>query len=159
MNEKGQFIKSDYQLIHSNETLIKMYKTMVTLNVMDQIFYDAQRQGRISFYMTAFGEEATHIGSAAALKDDDMVFGQYREQGVLMYRGFGLDAFAHQCFSTTADLGKGRQMPVHYGSRELHFQTISSPLGTQIPQAAGAAYALKREGKQNIVICYFGEGK
>jgi 2-oxoisovalerate dehydrogenase E1 component alpha subunit len=43
------------------------------------------------------------------------------------------------------DEGKGRQMPVHYGSKELAFQTISSPLGTQIPQAAGSAYAMKLE--------------
>lgn len=34
-------------------------------------------------------------------------------------------------------------MPVHYGSAALHFQTISSPLATQIPQAVGAAYSLK----------------
>jgi hypothetical protein len=39
-----------------------------------------------------------------------------------------------QCFSNVDDLGKGRQMPVHYGSRALNFHTISSPLGTQIPQ-------------------------
>ena len=51
-------------------------------------------------------------------------------------------------------LGKGRQMPVHYGSTELHFQTISSPLGTQLPHAAGAAYAFKREGKGRVVCLY-----
>jgi len=49
------------------DTLVKMYKGMVTLNVMDNILYDAQRQGRISFYMTNYGEEATHFGSSAAL--------------------------------------------------------------------------------------------
>jgi len=49
-------------------------------------------------------------------------------------------------------------MPVHYGSAKLHFQTISSPLSTQIPQAAGAAYACKLEGKGRVVACYFGEG-
>lgn len=38
-------------------------------------------QGRISFYMTNYGEEGTHIGSAAALDPNDMVFGQYREAG------------------------------------------------------------------------------
>ena len=47
-------------------------------------------QGRISFYMTNFGEEATHIGSAAALRGDDVVYAQYREAGVLLYRGFKL---------------------------------------------------------------------
>ena len=65
---------------------------------------------------------------------------------------------ADQCFSNVADRGKGRQMPVHYGSKEHHFQTISSPLGTQLPQAAGAAYALKLEGRKKIACVYFGEG-
>lgn len=49
-------------------------------------------------------------------------------------------------------------MPVHYGSKKLHFQTISSPLATQIPQSVGAGYALKREGTNRICVCYFGEG-
>ena len=56
------------------------------------------------------------------------------------------------------DIGAGRQMPVHYGSRELGYVTISSPLTTQLPQAAGSAYALKRAGENRVVICYFGEG-
>lgn len=47
-------------------------------------------------------------------------------------------------------------MPIHYGSKPLNFVTISSPLATQIPQAAGAAYALK--GQNRVVVCYFGEG-
>lgn len=51
-------------------------------------------------------------------------------------------------------------MPVHYGSKEHHFHTISSPLGTQLPQASGAAYALKRTPgrEKNCVVCYAGEG-
>lgn len=135
-----------------------MMKNMVTLTVMDQILYDAQRQGRISFYMTNSGEEATHIGSAAALQPDDPIFGQYREVGAIMWRGFTLADIMNQCYSNHLDPGKGRQMPVHYGSAKHHFQTISSPLGTQIPQAAGAAYALKMRGQKNVVMCYFGEG-
>lgn len=131
---------------------------MIRLNQMDQFLYDIQRQGRISFYMTAFGEEATHFGSAAALDSDDVIYAQYREAGVLMWRGFNYDDFCNQCYSNHLDYGKGRQMPMHYGSRELNFHTISSPLTTQLPQAAGCAYALKLEGKQNVCVCYFGEG-
>lgn len=65
---------------------------------------------------------------------------------------------ADQCFSNAADLGRGRQMPVHYGSKELNFQTISSPLATQLPQAVGVSYAMKNAKKNNISIVYFGEG-
>ena len=138
--------------------VVKMYTDMVTLETMDNVLYDAQRQGRISFYMTNYGEEATHVGSAAALDASDMVFGQYREAGVLMWRGFTLDDFMNQCYSNELDPAKGRQMPIHYGSKELNFQTISSPLATQMPQASGAAYAYKMNGEDRCVICYFGEG-
>ena len=51
-----------------------------------------------------------------------------------MYRGFTLDQFMDQCYSNCADGGKGRQMPVHYGSKNHNFITISSPLATQMPQ-------------------------
>ncbi|CAG0891773.1 unnamed protein product, partial [Darwinula stevensoni] len=151
MNAKGQVIDpaSDPHKISmisqlNDELLVKMYKDMTLMNAMDRILYESQRQGRISFYMTNFGEEGTHIGSAAALDPKDLVFGQYREAGVLMYRGFTLDDFMNQCYSNAEDLGKGKQMPVHYGCSKLNFVTISSPLATQMPQAVGAAYAYKR---------------
>eukprot|EP00122_Pirum_gemmata_P016878 Pgem_evm1s15791 len=64
----------------------------------------------------------------------------------------------NQCYSNAKDYGKGRQMPVHYGCRRLNFHTISSPLATQMPHASGAAYHLKRSGKDACVICFFGDG-
>lgn len=111
------------------EVVRKMFRNMVQLAVMDKILYESQRQGRISFYMTNDGEEAAHIGSAAALSDDDLIYGQYREAGILVWRGFTIADFVNQCYGNDDDLGKGRQMPVHYGSKKLNFVTISSPLG------------------------------
>lgn len=75
-----------------------------------------------------------------------------------MWRGFKLDQFMAQCYGNCDDIGHGRQMPVHYGVKAHNFVTISSPLSTQMPQAVGAAYALKRQSTGRIVICYFGEG-
>lgn len=49
---------------------------MVALQIMDTIFYEAQRQGRLSFYLTSTGEEAINIASAAALTSDDIVLPQ-----------------------------------------------------------------------------------
>ena len=51
-----------------------------------------------------------------------------------MYRGFTLDEFCDQCYGNAGDLGKGKQMPIHYGSNRCSFVTISSPLATQLPQ-------------------------
>lgn len=104
------------------------------------------------------GEEAIHIGSASALDLGDLIYGQYREAGVLVWRGFTIEQFIDQCFGNESDNGKGRQMPVHYGSKQLNFVTISSPLATQMPQAVGAAYAMKKSSPNNCVVAYFGEG-
>jgi 2-oxoisovalerate dehydrogenase E1 component subunit alpha len=140
------------------DAVVSMYKQMIELNQLDKIGYDVQRQGRISFYMTHFGEEATVIGAAHGLRTEDVVYSQYREAGVLLVRGWTMDDFMNQLHSNALDKGKGRQMPVHYGSAAHGFQTVSSPLTTQVPQAAGAAYALRQQGSEAIVACFFGEG-
>lgn len=140
------------------ETAQKMYRVMGRIQALDDVFYNAQRQGRISFYMQAAGEEAIHVGTASALKPQDVILAQYREVGVLLWRGFTVQQCADQCFGNEMDMGKGRQMPVHYGSSALNFQTISSPLTTQVPQAAGVAYALKMAKADAVSVVYFGEG-
>ncbi|XP_073970167.1 branched chain keto acid dehydrogenase E1 subunit alpha isoform X2 [Rhodnius prolixus] len=138
--------------------LVDLYKAMVKLSVTEKILYESQRQGRISFYMTSFGEEATQFGSAAALSNKDLVYAQYRETGVLLWRGFTIENIIDQCYGNDNDVAKGKQMPLHYGSKALHFVTISSPLATQMPQAVGSAYALKRAKESQCVAVYFGEG-
>eukprot|EP01133_Synstelium_polycarpum_P019009 gene19009-22754_t len=158
MNQDGIVKPESADPGFSQEEVTKMYKTMVLLNTMDSVLYDVQRQGRISFYMTSFGEEAIHIGSAVALTLEDVIFAQYRESGVLMWRGFTLDEIVNQCCSNELDPGKGRQMPVHFGSKRINVQTISSPLTTQLPQAVGSAYAQKMAGEKACTVVYFGEG-
>ncbi|SFH65520.1 thiamine pyrophosphate-dependent dehydrogenase E1 component subunit alpha [Modicisalibacter xianhensis] len=137
---------------------LRIYRAMLFTRVLDERMLAAQRQGRLSFYMQCTGEEATIIGSAAALDDEDMIMAQYREQGALAYRGFGVDEFMDQLFGNERDHGKGRQMPVHYGSKDLHYMTISSPLATQIPQATGYAYGQKLSGLGHCTLTVFGEG-
>jgi 2-oxoisovalerate dehydrogenase E1 component alpha subunit len=166
LDQNGKAVDSSRpDLDISDDLVVKMYKDMLTINILDPIMYQAQRQGRLSFYMVSAGEEGIAVGSARALEPEDVVFAQYREAGVFRARGFSLDDFMSQLFANKHDVGRGRNMPVHYGSRELKIHTISSPLATQIPQAAGAAYALKVQHLQNqetvpprIVACYFGEG-
>ena len=153
-------------LVHEDATVpamdeqqaTKIIQTMQYIRVLDERMVGAQRQGRISFYLACTGEEASTVGSAAALENQDMIMSQYREQGALAYRGFSTKEFMDQMFSNQNELNKGRQMPIHYGSKALNFMTISSPLGTQIPQASGYAYGQKMAGKEAVTICYFGEG-
>jgi 2-oxoisovalerate dehydrogenase E1 component alpha subunit len=137
---------------------VKVYEALAFHRVLDERMVASQRQGRLSFYVSALGEEAASIGGAAGLNPQDMIMTQYREQGALIYRGFSLSNFMNQMFSNSDDLGKGRQMPIHYGSNELNYMTVSSPLATQIPQASGYAYGQKLQGLDAVTICFFGEG-
>ncbi|KAF6170517.1 hypothetical protein GIB67_031925 [Kingdonia uniflora] len=89
LDENGQII-TDNTSIHQvcdKEVAVKMYRYMTTLQIMDAIFYEAQRQGRISFYLTTLGEEAINIASAAALSMDDLVFPQVHDNSAFI-RGY-----------------------------------------------------------------------
>ncbi|MGP4843481.1 thiamine pyrophosphate-dependent dehydrogenase E1 component subunit alpha [Marinobacter sp. 1Y8] len=158
LKQDGSLYKGGKAPALKKDKALRIYKAMVTTRVLDERMLAAQRQGRLSFYMQCTGEEASVVGSTAALDDADMIMAQYREQGSLAYRGFTIDEFMNQLFGNDMDYGKGRQMPVHYGSSKLNYMTISSPLATQIPQATGYAYGQKLAGKGHCTITYFGEG-
>ncbi|WP_445400220.1 thiamine pyrophosphate-dependent dehydrogenase E1 component subunit alpha [Zobellella sp. An-6] len=158
LQDDGSLFDGASPPVLDRDRALRIYDSMMFIRILDERMLAAQRQGRISFYMQCLGEEAATVASAAALDRHDMIMAQYREQGALRYRGFTLEQFMNQLFSNERDLGKGRQMPVHYGCRDIHFMTISSPLGTQIPQASGYAYAQRLKGESNTTLCYFGEG-
>lgn len=158
LNQDGSLIEGADEPKLSRDHARKIYADMLYIRLFDERMLRAQRQGRLSFYLTCDGEEAAVAGTIAAFDSQDMVMAQYREQVALRYRGFSTAQFMNQLFSNIDDVGKGRQMPVHYGCRELNMMTISSPLATQIPQAAGYAYGQKLNGRDACTVCYFGEG-
>ena len=140
------------------EELRSLYEWMVRLRALDARMVKLQRQGRIAFYVPSLGEEAAMIGTASVLQPQDWAFPAYREQGVLLYRGFPLDLLVAQCLATNSDLLKGRQMPNHFGSARLRFAVASSPVGTQIPHAVGAAWGMRLRGENGVSVVYFGDG-
>ncbi len=158
LDESGSEMNSAQIPVIKKEKALKILKSMEYTRLLDDRMIGAQRQGRISFYLASKGEEASIVASTAALSEHDMIMSQYREQGALVYRGYKTEQFMNQMFSNKLDPNKGRQMPIHYGDKALNFMTISSPLGTQIPQASGYAYGQKMAGTPAITICYFGEG-
>jgi pyruvate dehydrogenase E1 component alpha subunit len=131
-----------------------MWKT----RLVDERMMILQRQGQISFAMTSLGEEACAVGSAAALDPTDWLYPQYREQGIMFWRGMSIESYMHHMYGNSLDFNKGRQMPNHFGSKEHNIVTVSSPIGTKIPHASGAGYAMKLQKERAIAVCYFGEG-
>ena len=140
------------------ETLRRMLRSMALTRAFDDRMFRSQRQGKTSFYMKCTGEEATSVAPAFALADDDMVFPSYRQQGILIARGYPLTEMINQIYSNRADKLKGRQLPIMYSSRAHNFFTISGNLATQYPQAVGWAMASAIKGDTRIAASWVGEG-
>lgn len=142
----------------TDRQLVEIYQVMVLARMVDERMITLQRQGLITFALTQLGEEGCIVGPAAALKPEDWIYSQYREAAVVFWRGFPIQDYVHQMFGNSKDAILGRQMPNHYGSKKLNVVHVSSPLGTQIPHAAGAAYAMQLRGEKRVALCFLGEG-
>ncbi len=136
----------------------EIYQWMLRVRVYDSRLTAIQRQGRIQFFVPSTGEEAVQIGTAAALRPLDWIFPAYREQGALLHRGLPLRKLLAQLLGSWEDNAKGRQMPDHFGAQDLRIAFASSPVGTQIPQAVGAAWSLRLQREDSAVVVYFGDG-
>lgn len=141
-----------------SEVLLAGLRDMVLTRVFDDRMQRTQRQGRITFYVRSYGEEAVSVAAAAALAETDMLFPSYRNQGLFLARGVRLVDLMCQLLSNTRDMCKGRQLPVMYHSAEKRVFSISGNLATQYPQAVGWAMAAAIKGESQLAAAWIGEG-
>lgn len=140
------------------EELVHLYRHMLLTRMVDERLVTLQRQGRIGFHIGSLGEEAAIIGSAYAMRKQDWLFPCYREFGAALLRGMQLQRYVDNMFGNANDPVKGRQMPDHYTCRAAQFGSVSSPIGTQITQAVGFAWAARIQKQDVVTLAYFGEG-
>ena len=137
---------------------LRLYAEMVRLRTLDERMMTLQRQGRIGFYGACTGQEAATLASALALEPDDWIFPALREGAAMLLRGFPLVPYLAQVFGNSGDVTKGRQMPSHMAAKSVNQVSWSSVIGTQLPQAVGAAMAMKAAGHPRVVAAYLGDG-
>jgi pyruvate dehydrogenase E1 component alpha subunit len=157
LDEDGRVIKGAQVPPVPDEDLLRIFDSMLLVRVMDDRMMKIQRQGRLGFYMKSIGEEASHY-AVYPLRKSDWVFPSYREQGSWFWAGYSVENYIDQLFGNEMDPVKGRQMPVHHSANWLNYVSISSPVGTQIPQAVGTAMGMKISGTDDVAMTFFGEG-
>jgi pyruvate dehydrogenase E1 component alpha subunit/2-oxoisovalerate dehydrogenase E1 component alpha subunit len=135
-----------------------MYRFMQLIRLLDERMMILQRLGRIGFYGACTGQEATPIATAAALDQRDWVFPALREGALMLYRGFDLETYLSQVFGNRRDVQRGRQMPSHYADRSVNVVSWSSCIANQVPQAVGAAWAMKLRKAPTIAVGFMGDG-
>lgn len=138
------------------ERLVLAYRHMRRLRLLDARMILLQRQGRVGFYGACTGQEAVPIATGLVATPNDWVFPALREQSVMLVRGFPLTSFVAQIFGNSGDVLKGRQMPSHPSGKQVHQVSWSSCIGPQIPQAVGAAWAMRKTG--GVAFGFCGDG-
>jgi len=141
-----------------DDDLRALHRHMLKLRLLDTRMLSLQRQGRIGFYGMATGQEASVTGSAYPLRPNDWVFHALRETGVCLWRGTTVQEIVCQLMGNSGDVLSGRQMPMHFSDRRVNSVAWSSVIGTQLPQAVGAAFAAKKLGHDTVCVGYIGDG-
>jgi 2-oxoisovalerate dehydrogenase E1 component alpha subunit len=137
-----------------------MHRTMLLARLIDEASLRQNRMGRAPFVVPVSGHEGCQIGTAWALvAGTDVWVPYYRDLGVVLVAGLTtLEVFLGVFSKADDPASGGRQMPSHWGSRRLSIVSHSSPIATQVPHAAGIAYAMRYRGEQAVVGSWFGEG-
>jgi 2-oxoisovalerate dehydrogenase E1 component alpha subunit len=144
----------------TEDDLRRLYRLMALTRAVDEKAWTLNRQGRLPFVASCRGHEAAQVGSAMALKPGfDVVFTYYRDIGVALTLGMEpRDLFFSSFGKPTVVNGSSRHLPWHLIHKDLKLMPVTSVVGTQIPQAAGAALASKLRGDGAVTIVYFGDG-
>lgn len=156
----NQFIAQDYTADLSAETLLAMYEVMLLSRKLDERMWILNRQGKVPFHISGLGHEACQVGTAFAMRrGHDWLHPYYRDLAFNLALGVTPTDLMLPLFGKAADPSSGgRQMPAHFGNPRLRIVSGSSPVATQVPQAAGIAFAAKLRGLDEVVVTCLGEG-
>lgn len=114
------------------------------------------RQSKGWFQVSGMGHEC--LGALChLLNEDDWLYPYYRDRGMMMARGMTVEELALAYFAKRDSSSGGRQMPGHYSSRDLNVMSVCTPTGGGLIPAAGTAWGIKLDGKDNVVIATVGD--
>ena len=106
----------------------------------------------------SIGQEAVSVGVCAALRHGDVVFGTYRGHALYLAKGGDLKKMIAELYGKATGCTKGKGGSMHLIDIDAGVMGTSAVVGTTIPLAVGYAYALKLQGKDSIVVSFFGDG-
>jgi pyruvate dehydrogenase E1 component alpha subunit len=135
-----------------------LLRRMLLLRRFEERAGEAYAQARIGGFCHLYiGQEAVATGSIAALRPDDYVFAAYREHAHALLRGTSPRAVMAELFGKSTGCSHGKGGSMHLFDRENNFLGGHGIVGSHIPLAAGAGFAIKSRKTDQVAVCYFGE--
>ncbi len=136
----------------SQDTLLEMLWTMLLSRRLDERAWMLHRQGKIPFHISGMGHEGAQVGAAYAInRGVDYVHPYYRDLALVLAIGVTPEDFMMSLFAKAGEYSSNaRQMPSHFGYKPLNIVSGSSPVATQVPQAAGLAFAIQYKQKMKL---------
>jgi pyruvate dehydrogenase E1 component alpha subunit len=117
-----------------------------------------QRAKAGGFLHLGIGEEATIVGTVAAMRDDDYLIGTYRTHGHAIARGTEPKHVMAELFGRVDGTSGGRGGSMHIFDRENRFMGGYGVVGGNLPIAAGLALSSQYKGEDAVTVCMFGDG-
>jgi pyruvate dehydrogenase E1 component alpha subunit len=148
LNDSGE-LDSDLAPDIQEETLLKLYRTMVLGRKFDERLLNLQRQGRIGTFPPTSGQEAAHLGAAAVLEPADWFVPAFRETAAEIWRGRSLESV----IIYYNGYNEGAAIPPDRNDLPL-----SVPVASQILHAVGLAWAAKYRKTDRVAMVFFGDG-
>ncbi|MBK7630109.1 MAG: dehydrogenase E1 component subunit alpha/beta [Ignavibacteriales bacterium] len=144
----------------TKDKLLQVLKTMLRARNVDNKAMNLLRQGKTFFHIAGAGHEAVQLAIGLSLNPKkDWFFPYYRDLATVLTAGLTPEEVFLGTFGKADDPASGgRQLPVHWGSKNFNLPSQSSPTGTQFLQAVGAALASVKRGERNISYVSSGEG-
>ncbi len=141
-----------------SEQLRHYYHQMLLIRRFEERTGEMYTKARIGGYCHLnLGEEATIVGLMAGIQSQDYIFTNYREHGYILARGVSPGAVMAELFGKDTGVSRGRGGSMHLFDRATNFMGGYAIVGGQIPLAVGAAFALKYQERDGVVICQMGD--
>ncbi|QQE09944.1 pyruvate dehydrogenase (acetyl-transferring) E1 component subunit alpha [Planctomycetota bacterium] len=143
----------------SNDKLIDMLKSMMQIRRFEERTMQSYMQQKIGGFCHIYiGQEAVAVGSISALKSDDPIVGAYRDHGFALARGMDPKYAMAEMFGKVTGCSKGKGGSMHFFDKEHHMYGGHAIVGGQCPLGTGLAFASQYEKKDNVTLCYLGDG-
>jgi pyruvate dehydrogenase E1 component alpha subunit len=143
----------------SKDTLLKWHDEMLLMRRFEEKAAELYRNGKIGGFCHLYnGQEAVSTGSIGALTPEDYVITAYRDHGQAISKGVSPNAIMAELLGKATGTTKGKGGSMHIFDRSKNFLGGHAIVGGHIPIAAGIAFALKYRGKNNVCLCYMGDG-